>query len=278
MIQHACKTNCLNCKWLLWVMISDEILKCPILLLFFCFIFHSYFMVVINYFKNQKSKFTLWYYFKNVKTLHCSPTAILILLCKSAMEISEVFEWLNVCQILLVFLLFMKSLPVKTGTMGISYPKCSFYISAFNQTEVTKNRFITYLPENINNQIKNMKQCFYKMLKIGQWLMIPKICEINKMTSSISQLNRTIVLYNERTINYKHTGKDFDIMWFTGEGNGKTLQYSCLENPWTVWKHKKIGHWKMNSPGQYVPKILLEMRGETTPGRMKRWRQSKNNT
>ena len=57
MIQHACKTNCLNCKWLLWVMISDEILKCPILLLFFCFIFHSYFMVVINYFKNQKSKF-----------------------------------------------------------------------------------------------------------------------------------------------------------------------------------------------------------------------------
>ena len=61
--------------------------------------------------------------------------------------------------------------------------------------------------------------------------MIPKICEINKMTSSISQLNRTIVFYNERTINYKHTGKDFDIMWFTGEGNGKTLQYSCLENP-----------------------------------------------
>ena len=138
------------------------------------------------------------------------------------MEISEVFKWLNVCQILLVFLLFLKSLPVKTGTMGISYPKFSFYISAFNQTEVTKNRFITYLPENINNQIKNVKQCFYKMLKIRQWLMIPKICEINKMTSSISQLNRTIVFYNERTINYKHTRKDFDIMWFTGEGNGKT--------------------------------------------------------
>ena len=25
----------------------------------------------------------------------------------------------------------------------------------------------------------------------------------------------------------------------TGEGNGKPLQYSCLENPWTVWKGKK---------------------------------------
>ena len=22
-----------------------------------------------------------------------------------------------------------------------------------------------------------------------------------------------------------------DIMWYTGEGNGKPLQYSCLENP-----------------------------------------------
>ena len=34
-----------------------------------------------------------------------------------------------------------------------------------------------------------------------------------------------------------------------GEGNGKPFQYSCLENPiWTVWKGKKIGHWKMNSP------------------------------
>ena len=27
-----------------------------------------------------------------------------------------------------------------------------------------------------------------------------------------------------------------DRMWSTGEGNGKPLQYSCLDNPWTVWK------------------------------------------
>ena len=32
-----------------------------------------------------------------------------------------------------------------------------------------------------------------------------------------------------------------DKMWSMGEGNGKPLQYSCLENPWTVWKGKKIG-------------------------------------
>ena len=64
----------------------------------------------------------------------------------------------------------------------------------------------------------------------------------------------------------------------TGEGNGKLLQYSCLENPWTVWKDKKIRHWKMNSPGLQVPNMLLEISGEITPERMKGWSQSKNNT
>ena len=28
-------------------------------------------------------------------------------------------------------------------------------------------------------------------------------------------------------------------MWSTGEGNGKPLQYSCLENPMTIMKRKK---------------------------------------
>ena len=61
----------------------------------------------------------------------------------------------------------------------------------------------------------------------------------------------------------------------TGEGNGKPLQDSCLENPWTVWKGKKVWHWKMNSPGRYVPNMLLEKSGEITTERMKRWSQSK---
>ena len=39
-------------------------------------------------------------------------------------------------------------------------------------------------------------------------------------------------------------------MWPTGEGNGKPLCILALRTPWTVWKGKKIGHWKMNSPGQ----------------------------
>ena len=34
----------------------------------------------------------------------------------------------------------------------------------------------------------------------------------------------------------------------------------------------------MNSPGRQVPNMLLEISGEITPERMKRWSQSKNNT
>ena len=33
-------------------------------------------------------------------------------------------------------------------------------------------------------------------------------------------------------------GGDVDTMWSTGEGNGKPLQYSCLENPTNSMKRK----------------------------------------
>ena len=68
-----------------------------------------------------------------------------------------------------------------------------------------------------------------------------------------------------------------DRAWSTEEGNGKLLQYSCLENPMNSMKGKMIGHKKMNSPVWQVPNMLLEISGEITPERMKRWSQSKNN-
>ena len=40
-----------------------------------------------------------------------------------------------------------------------------------------------------------------------------------------------------------------DRMWSTGEGNGKPLQYSCLENPMNSMKRQMIGYQKRNSPG-----------------------------
>ena len=31
-----------------------------------------------------------------------------------------------------------------------------------------------------------------------------------------------------------------DKMWSTGEGNGKSLQYACLENPMNIMKRQKV--------------------------------------
>ena len=66
-----------------------------------------------------------------------------------------------------------------------------------------------------------------------------------------------------------------DTMRSTGEGNGKPLQYSCLENPMYSMKRQNDRILKEELPwlvsGQYAT-------GEINPDRMKRQRQSKNNT
>ena len=69
-----------------------------------------------------------------------------------------------------------------------------------------------------------------------------------------------------------------DRMWSTGEGNGKSLQYSCLENPMNSMKRQNDRILKGELPGSVVPNMLLEISGEMTPERMKGWSQSKNNT
>ena len=70
-----------------------------------------------------------------------------------------------------------------------------------------------------------------------------------------------------------------DKIWPTGEGNGKPLQYSCLENPMNSRKRQKDRTLKDELPrsvgAQHSP---LEISGEITPERMKGWSQSKNNT
>ena len=69
-----------------------------------------------------------------------------------------------------------------------------------------------------------------------------------------------------------------DKTWSTGEGNGKPLQYSCLENPMNSMKRQKDKTLKDELLRSVVPNMLLEISGEITPERMKRWSQSKNNT
>ena len=63
-----------------------------------------------------------------------------------------------------------------------------------------------------------------------------------------------------------------DRMWSTGEGNGKPLQYFCLENPMNSMKRQKDRTLKDELPR------LVEISEEVTPERIKGWRQSKNNT
>ena len=66
-----------------------------------------------------------------------------------------------------------------------------------------------------------------------------------------------------------------DRMWSTGEGNGKPLQYCCLENPMNSMKRQNDRILKEELPGQEVSNMLLEISGEITPERMKGWSQSK---
>ena len=65
-----------------------------------------------------------------------------------------------------------------------------------------------------------------------------------------------------------------DRMWSTGEGNGKPLQYFCLENPMNSVKRQNDRILKEELPRS---DMLLEISGEITPERKKGWSQSKNN-
>ena len=69
-----------------------------------------------------------------------------------------------------------------------------------------------------------------------------------------------------------------DNMWSTGEGNGKPLQYSCLENPMNSMNRQKDRTLKDELPRSVGAQMLLQISGEITPERMKGWSQRKNNT
>ena len=66
-----------------------------------------------------------------------------------------------------------------------------------------------------------------------------------------------------------------DRMWSTGEGNGKLLQYSCLENPMNNMKRQNDRILKEKLPRSVGAQYAT---GEITPERIKGWSQSKNNT
>ena len=69
-----------------------------------------------------------------------------------------------------------------------------------------------------------------------------------------------------------------DNTWSTGEGNGKPLQYSSLENPMNSMKKQKDRILKDELPRLVDAQYAMQKSGEITPERMKRWSQTKNNT
>ena len=69
-----------------------------------------------------------------------------------------------------------------------------------------------------------------------------------------------------------------DKTWSPGEGNGKPLQYSCLENPMNSMKRQKNRTLKDELPRSVGAQYVLEISGEIISERMKRWNQSKNST
>ena len=70
-------------------------------------------------------------------------------------------------------------------------------------------------------------------------------------------------------------GERSDRMWSTGEGNGKSLQYSCLEDPMNSMRRQNDRILKEELPRSVGAQYST---GEITPERMKGWNQSKNNT
>ena len=69
-----------------------------------------------------------------------------------------------------------------------------------------------------------------------------------------------------------------DRMWSTGEGNGKPLQYSCLENAMNSMKRQNDRILKEELPKLVGAQYATGDHGEITPERMKGWSQRKNNT
>ena len=69
-----------------------------------------------------------------------------------------------------------------------------------------------------------------------------------------------------------------DRMWSTGEGNGKPLQYSCLENPMNSMKRQNDRTLKDELPRSVGAQYATGDQWRNNSRRMKGWSQSKNNT
>ena len=84
--------------------------------------------------------------------------------------------------------------------------------------------------------------------------------------TSQSNHNRTTALSNSMKLNHARGATQYrwvmversDRMWSTGEGNGKPLQYSCLENPMNNMKRQNDRILKENLPRSVCAQYATE--------------------
>ena len=68
-----------------------------------------------------------------------------------------------------------------------------------------------------------------------------------------------------------------DRMWSTGEGNGKPLQYSCLENPMNSMRRQNDRTLKEELPRSVGAQYATGDQWRNNSRKMTGWSQSKNN-
>ena len=96
-----------------------------------------------------------------------------------------------------------------------------------------------------------------------RWVHILLLCHLIEQSEKTNQTDHTdhsLVYLNETEPCHLEPPKTDGSWWrvLTKQGSlekGITSHFSILplRTSWTVWKGKKIGHWKMNSPGQWCP-------------------------
>ena len=131
---------------------------------------------------------------------------------------------------------------------------------------------------------------FYLPCSDGDWMSLSQFFNVefqvslNHLSGSITllwwrRLHNSMNLWAmtcRATRDRQVTVKSSDKTWSTGGGNDSQLQDSCLENPMTSMKRKKIWHQKdeppSSAPGQKVSSMLLgKTKGQLliAPERMK---------
>ena len=107
--------------------------------------------------------------------------------------------------------------------------------------------------------------------KVGVARGLPRADTLKLYSQKTSQSNhtRTTALSNSMKLSHARGATQdrwvmverSDRMWSTGEGNGKPLQYSCLENPmnsknWT-WNNRLVPNRKRSSSRLYIVTLFI---------------------